>query len=64
MPYKNYIHKQDSKFNQVKAKKHWKKYKANTAMSQLNCFLSLNKYTVSRMTKPTELKNNLWIHSK
>lgn len=28
LPYKNYIHKQDSKFNQVKAKNHWKKYKA------------------------------------
>lgn len=29
LPYKNYIHKQDFKFNQLKAKSHHKKYKAN-----------------------------------
>lgn len=47
MPYKNYIHKQD--FNQMKAKKHWKKYKAKHYESVK--LPSITKYKASRMTQ-------------
>lgn len=48
MPYKNYIHKQD--FNQMKAKKHWKKYKAKHCYESIK-LPSITKYKASRMTQ-------------
>lgn len=60
LPYKNYIHKQD--FNQMKAKKHWKKYKAKHYESVK--LPSITKYKASRMTQVYLEQKILWIQSK
>ena len=51
LPYKNYTHKQDFKFNQLKAKSHWKKYKAKYNTAESIKLLSITEYTAFRMTQ-------------
>lgn len=51
LPYKNYTHKQDFKFNQLKAKSHWKKYKTKYNTAESIKLLSITEYTAFRMTQ-------------